>query len=58
MRPLVKRMTADVQGRLAFKGQALIRDTVLHFKPSAADLDYPALLLKVRVAVCDGRGWR
>lgn len=47
MQPMVRRMTADVQGRLAFKGQALIRDAVLHYKPSAADLNYPALLQQV-----------
>lgn len=47
MRPLIARMRADVQGRLAFKGQALIRDAVLHYKPSAADLDYPGRVERV-----------
>ncbi len=52
MGPLVARIVADVQGRLAFKGQAMIRDTVVNYKPQAGDLDYPAVLLMQVVFLC------
>lgn len=46
----IVRTLGDVQGRLAFRAQLDVRDRVRTFRPSAADLDYPEMLVRARDA--------
>jgi hypothetical protein len=43
----IRRLLQDVQERLAYRAQMYIRDYISSFTPTAADLDYPNLLLLV-----------
>ncbi|GAA5821818.1 hypothetical protein JCM3770_002903 [Rhodotorula araucariae] len=52
---LLQTILQDAQTRLVFRAQAVVQSEVLHFVPSQADLDYPALLEKAprRVTLWD-----
>ena len=42
--PVLRRVLGDVQEKATYRAQAFIRENVAGFTPTAADLDYPALL--------------
>ncbi|KAL6746597.1 component of oligomeric golgi complex 3 [Haematococcus lacustris] len=44
LRPTLSRALEDCQARLIFRCQAVIRDQVAHYTPTATDIDYPARL--------------
>jgi hypothetical protein len=42
--PVLRRVLGDVQEKATYRAQAFIRENVAGFTPTAADLDYPALV--------------
>ncbi len=45
--PVLRRVLGDVQEKATYRAQAFIRENVAGFTPTAADLDYPALLVAI-----------
>ena len=43
---LLQTILQDAQTRLVFRAQAVVQSEVLHFAPSPADLDYPAIIVR------------
>jgi len=43
---LLQAILQDAQTRLVFRAQAVVQSDVLHFAPSPADLEYPAIIVR------------
>jgi conserved oligomeric Golgi complex subunit 3 len=44
LEPALRRTLADLQERLTWRAQAVVREEILAFTPTSQDLDYPAVL--------------
>ena len=54
LRPIIERCLADVQERLIYRCQEVIRDKVTNFHPTSEDLDYPAKLQRTNTGAAEG----
>jgi hypothetical protein len=55
LEPAIRRILSDVQERLIFRAQTYVKDKVGNYRPTAADLDFPAKLVRALQAQKDGR---